>query len=304
MVAALASWLDARAHGGRWLVRIEDIDRPRTVAGAAERILEQLAACGLQPDAPPSYQSLNLLPYEQALRDLVQRDLAYPCRCSRKDIEAGWLRLGRHRARHADLIYPGTCAKTRTLGDAALTYGDSQPASAWRLRTAARFQASSSPASDVNHQHSSATTATRIQWQDRRCGPQAQDVNTQVGDFVLQRADGCFTYQLAVVVDDAAQGISHVVRGEDLIDNTARQILLQRSLGLPTPAYLHTPLVLGPNQEKLSKQNGAQAIDTSSPGAALQTLNQAALVLDLAASSGDIAGALQTWTDTWRDKFG
>jgi glutamyl-Q tRNA(Asp) synthetase len=138
---------------------------------------------------------------------------------------------------------------------------------------------------------------SRMDWQDRRLGPQQQDVQAAIGDFVLKRADGCFSYQLAVVVDDAAQGISDVVRGEDLADNTARQILLQRALGLPTPRYLHTPLLLGANGEKLSKQNGAQALDTSHP---LAALNQAAAVLGLPEQTGSVAQALEAWVGLWR----
>jgi glutamyl-Q tRNA(Asp) synthetase len=135
-----------------------------------------------------------------------------------------------------------------------------------------------------------------MHWQDRRLGEQAQDVAAEVGDFILKRADGCFAYQLAVVVDDAAQGITDVVRGQDLADNTARQILLQRALRLTTPRYLHTRLVLGPNGEKLSKQNGAQALDTDHP---LAALNQAAAVLGLAEQQ-EIANALANWVKQWR----
>ena len=141
-------------------------------------------------------------------------------------------------------------------------------------------------------------------WADRRLGPQQQNVEAEVGDFVLKRADGCTTYQLAVVVDDAAQNISHVVRGEDLADNTARQIVLQHALGLPTPIYLHTPLVLGANGEKLSKQNGAAPLDTTTPGAALAALARAAQVLGLSAPSGDNTGdALGAWVAEWAHTF-
>ena len=147
----------------------------------------------------------------------------------------------------------------------------------------------------------SAVGATVVHWSDRRLGPQQQNVESEVGDFVLKRADGCFAYQLAVVVDDAAQGITHVVRGEDLADNTARQILLQRQLGLPTPSYLHTPLVLGPNGEKLSKQNGAPAVDTSTPQAALAALTHAAQVLGLAPPGApQDAVPWAQWIDRWK----
>jgi glutamyl-Q tRNA(Asp) synthetase len=237
LVAALASWLDARAHGGRWLVRIEDVDAPRCLPGADAEILRQLAACGLLPDEAPQWQSRRQPLYQAALDRLVREGLAYPCACSRKDIEAASRALGRERQRHGELVYPGTC-RAGLAGKAPR---------AWRFRVPDGL----------------------VRWHDRLLGPQAQDVAAQVGDFVLKRADGLFAYQLAVVVDDADQGITHVVRGADLADNTPRQRLLQQALGLPAPAYLHTPLVLGANGEKLSKQNGAAPLDLSDPGAAL-----------------------------------
>ena len=263
LVAALASWLDARAHRGQWLVRIEDVDSQRTVPGADRLILAQLAACGLHADAPPTWQSARTPLYRAALDRLVAGALAYPCACSRKDIENATT-ADVPRPRHAELRYPGTC-RTGLHGKAAR---------AWRLRT-----------QDVH-----------TGWSDRAEGPQAQDVEAAVGDFVLLRADDCFAYQLAVVVDDADQGISHVVRGADLLDNTARQIWLQQCLQQPIPHYLHTPLVLGANGEKLSKQNGAQAIDTSEP---LHALNQAATTLGLPVQSGKVDQALAVWTAAW-----
>jgi len=266
LVAALASWLDARAHGGRWLVRIEDIDTPRCVSGADETILAQLAACGLLPDEAPLWQSERTAWYEQALASLVAADLAYPCTCSRSAIDLANAARGSARPRNGDRVYPGTCR------DGSQSTGPS----AWRMRTQA------APA--------------LLHWQDRRLGEQTQDLHTQVGDFVLRRADGLFTYQLAVVVDDAAQGISHVVRGEDLADNTTRQRWLQDALSLPVPQYLHTPLVMGRNGEKLSKQNGAQAIDTVAP---LAALNAAAAVLGLPVQSGNTSDALAAWTAAW-----
>jgi len=133
-------------------------------------------------------------------------------------------------------------------------------------------------------------------WTDRQLGTQQQDVTLAVGDFVLKRADGCFAYQLAVVVDDASQGVTDIVRGQDLADNTPRQILLQCALGLPTPRYLHTPLLLGPNGEKLSKQNGASALDSTEP---MQALNQAARVLGLTAHVGTVPAALAAWVSEW-----
>jgi glutamyl-Q tRNA(Asp) synthetase len=252
LVAALASWLDARAHGGRWLVRIEDVDTPRCVPGADPAILQQLAACGLVPDEAVVWQTQRNDLYATALQTLVTRGWAYPCGCSRKDIESA-----QTVARHSAAIYPGTCRHGL----------NGRPARAWRLNVQAVQAALGLP--------------TITHWQDRRLGPQQQNVGQEVGDFVLRRADGLWAYQLAVVVDDAAQGITHVVRGQDLADNTARQILLQAALGLPTPDYLHTPLVLGANGEKLSKQNGALALDLHTPQRVLTALNAAAQVLGL-----------------------
>jgi glutamyl-Q tRNA(Asp) synthetase len=268
LVAALASWLDARANNGRWLVRIEDVDTPRSVAGAADTILRQLADCGLDADEPPLWQSARGGLYQQALDQLVDSGLAYPCSCSRKDIEEALAALGRPHERHAELVYPGTC-RTGLHG---------KPARAWRLRVPPGV----------------------VRWTDRRLGPQQQDVEREVGDFVLKRADGLWAYQLAVVVDDAAQGVTDVVRGEDLADNTPRQILLQRALVLPTPRYLHTPLVLGANGEKLSKQNGARALDTRD---ALGALNAAAIALGLAPRTGPVKQALAAWVSQWRDSY-
>lgn len=293
LVAALASWLDARAHGGQWLVRIEDVDTPRCAPGTDHLILQQLSACGLQPDAPPVWQSQRSGLYQQALDQLVARGLAYPCACSRKDIETALSRLGRARARHGELIYPGTC-RNGLHGKAGR---------AWRLRTDAdAYAANRHPASVLPEQDATQSiTDTVIHWTDRRLGAQQQDVAAEVGDFVLKRADGCFAYQLAVVVDDAAQGITDVVRGEDLVDNTARQILLQQCLGFSTPRYLHTPLVLGEDGDKLSKQNGAEALDTSDP---LSALNSAACVLGLPVCAGSVAGALGGWVAVWRGLLG
>ena len=271
LVAALASWLDARAHGGCWLVRIEDVDLPRCVPGAGHTILQQLAACGLLPDETPVWQSQRSAHYQQALSLLISQHQAYPCACSRKDIETALQAHDQAKPRHGELVYPGTC-REGLHGKAGR---------AWRFRT---------DADRLTH------------WRDRHLGAQAQDVAREVGDFVLQRADGLFAYQLAVVVDDAAQGISHIVRGADLADNTARQILLQQALGYGTPQYLHTPLVLAADGEKLSKQNGAAALDTATPQAALAALQQAASVLGLAsAGNRDNRGiALAAWVEAWR----
>lgn len=296
LVAALASWLDARAHGGQWLVRIEDVDTPRCVPGADQTILQQLAACGLQSDEAPVWQSQRSALYLQALDQLVAADLAYPCACSRKDIELALAAQGGGKSRHGELVYPGTC-RHGLHGKTGRT---------WRLRTDRDSFEGNKPLAPIKPTQTAPKTIAPIDpslhWTDRRLGPQSQNVAQEVGDFVLKRGDGLWAYQLAVVVDDAAQGISDVVRGEDLTDNTARQILLQRALGLPTPRYLHTPLVLGTNGEKLSKQNGAQALDTATPEAALHALQQAARMLGLPAapthsSRGD---QLALWTQAWR----
>jgi glutamyl-Q tRNA(Asp) synthetase len=267
LVAALASWLDARAHGGTWIVRIEDVDTPRCVPGADEFILRQMAACGLASDEPVAWQSRRGVLYQAALDQLITAGHAYPCACSRKDIEAALNAAGLARERHHAAVYPGTCRPERG-GLRGRT------ARAWRFRV----------------------TPGMLRWSDRRLGLQSQDVSAEVGDFVLRRADGLWAYQLAVVVDDAEQGITQIVRGEDLSDNTPRQRLLQQALGLPVPGYLHTPLVLGDNGEKLSKQNGAQALDLANP---LAALNQAAAHLGLPAATGTLPESLAQWVNAW-----
>ena len=276
LVAALASWLDARAHGGRWLVRIEDVDGPRRVAGADALILEQLAACGLRPDETPVWQSHRSALYAQAMSQLQQGGWAYPCGCTRKEIEAAWRARGVRWPRHAEHPYPGTCRHGLA----------GKPARAQRLLTTASRAADAQP--------------LVIDWHDRRLGAVRQNVSAEVGDFVLQRADGPWAYQLAVVVDDAAQGVTHVVRGEDLADNTPRQIHLQRVLGLPTPQYLHTPLVRGPGGEKLSKQHGAHALALGDLLPALRMAG-AHLAINLGADTQDawLKAAVAAWRTRW-----
>jgi glutamyl-Q tRNA(Asp) synthetase len=270
LVAALASWLDARAQGGRWLVRIEDVDTPRCVPGAAETILAQLAACGLVADEPPVRQSDRGASYQAALNALQRDGQVYACACSRRDIESVWAARGIPIARHAEAVYPGTCRDG--------LHG--KPARAWRLRCG------------------SDEAPLVIDWHDRRLGAQQQNVTQAVGDFVLKRADGLWAYQLAVVVDDAAQQVTHVVRGEDLADNTPRQIRLQNLLGLPRPLYLHTPLVLATDGQKLSKQNGARALD---PANALPDLHAAAAALGLHASGFTVPALLASALAAWRE---
>jgi glutamyl-Q tRNA(Asp) synthetase len=238
VAAALASWLDARAHGGRWLLRIEDIDPPREQPGATAAIIDTLIRLGLHADGEPVLQSARGACYAAALDALVARGLAYPCGCTRREIADSQQRAGQAAARHGELVYPGTCRHGLPQG---------RTPRAWRLRV---------PAGTV-----------RID--DRLRGVTQQDVAAEVGDFVLRRADGLWAYQLAVVVDDAAQGVTDVVRGADLAGSTARQVVLARALGVPSPRWLHVPVVAGEDGDKLSKQNGATAIDAARPLPAL-----------------------------------
>jgi glutamyl-Q tRNA(Asp) synthetase len=223
LVAALASWLDARAAGGRWLVRVEDLDRPRVVPGAADAILDALARLGLGWDGEVVYQSERHLLYRRGLERLATH--SYWCGCSRREIADSSLGL----AVDGAPIYPGTC-RAGTRGE----------------RRALRVRVSDT-----------------IAFEDRLQGRQAQALERDIGDFVLYRAGGLFAYQLAVVIDDAEQGITDVVRGADLLDSTPRQIYLQRLLGVPTPRYLHVPVAADAAGEKLSKQTGAQPVEPS-----------------------------------------
>jgi glutamyl-Q tRNA(Asp) synthetase len=273
LVAALASWLDARAQRGRWLVRIEDLDTPRNELGAEQIILGQLAICGLVSDEEPMVQSTRLAAYEEALVQIAEAGQVYPCGCSRREVEQVLVTLGFLQERDEERVYPGTC-RAGLRG---------KPARAMRVLTVLGSE-------DIT-----------IRWTDRRLGRQRQNLTREVGDFIVKRADGIFAYQLAVVVDDAFQGITHVVRGEDLADNTPRQIHLQRLMGLPQPVYLHTPLVMGIDGHKLSKQNGAIALDVSDPVAALQ---KAAAVLQLprieALSVSEwLTAATRAWAARW-----
>jgi glutamyl-Q tRNA(Asp) synthetase len=238
LVAALGSYLDARAQGGRWVVRIEDVDEPRTQPGAGDAILATLEACGFEWDGPVVVQSQRTGSYREALDHLEAAGQVYPCGCTRKEIADSAL------ASDGARIYPGTCRHG---------LGPGRSARAYRVRT----------------------DATPIEFTDRLQGPQSQALSREVGDFVLFRADGYFAYQLAVVVDDAAQGITAVVRGADLLDSTARQIHLQRLLRLPTPSYLHLPVALNAAGEKLSKQTGATPAGPQSVADAFAFLNHA-----------------------------
>jgi glutamyl-Q tRNA(Asp) synthetase len=224
LVAALASWLDARAARGRWLLRMEDLDATRVHPGAADEILRALEGLGLTWDGPVVYQSVRAPQYEAALKRL--RPHLYWCGCSRREVADSALGLAADGAQ----IYPGTCRNGLAPGKSAR---------ALRVRTGGQ----------------------PIVFLDRVQGMQTQRLEREVGDFVLYRADGQVAYQLAVVVDDAEQAVTDVVRGADLLDSTARQIHLQRLLGQPTPRYLHLPVAVNRFGEKLSKQTGAAPLD-------------------------------------------
>jgi glutamyl-Q tRNA(Asp) synthetase len=228
LVAAVGSFLDARAAGGEWLLRIEDLDPPREMPGAADGILRTLEAFGFEWDGEVMYQSRRLKLYRDVLDALIQRGDVYPCACTRKEIADS-------STRGIDgPVYPGTCRAGLPAG---------KTARAWRIRV-----------EDIN-------TA----FDDRIVGRISQNLARDVGDFVLLRADGFFAYQLAVVVDDAEQGITDVVRGADLLDSTPRQIHIQQKLGLPILRYGHLPLVVNAAGEKLSKQTLAPALQTGNP---------------------------------------
>ena len=253
LVAALGSYLDARAQGGRWLVRIEDVDQARTQPGAVDAILSTLAECGLEWDGGIEYQSRRTEYYREALERLHSAGHAYPCSCSRREMADSALALDGGR------IYPGTCRHGLAPG---------RTARATRVRT----------------------NPVPIEFEDRVHGRMTQSVEREVGDFVLLRADGYFAYQLAVVVDDAGQGVTDVVRGTDLMDSTARQIHLQHLLGLPTPRYLHLPVAINAAGEKLSKQTGAPPADSRALVAALNFLGHAPPAALAGASAGELLG--------------
>jgi glutamyl-Q tRNA(Asp) synthetase len=258
MVAALASYLDARAHNGRWLIRIEDVDEGRAVPGAAEGILALLASLGMHSDGEVVWQSKRKHLYEAACAQLA--GAAYPCGCNRREIADSRLGL----APDGSAIYPGTCRNGLAAGREGRSI---------RVRV---------PEGE----------AATITFQDRFACSVTQRLDTESGDFVLKRADGFFAYQLAVVVDDGEQGVTDIVRGADLIDSTARQIYLQRLLGLPTPRYLHVPVIRNELGEKLSKQTGAGAIVAGDAAASLRTLMDAAGFLGLQL---DVANSLDSF---------
>ena len=249
LVAALAGWLDARRAGGQWLLRMEDLDTPRVIPGAGDAILRQLEACGLEWDGPVVHQNARLDLYQDAIRKLGTH--GYSCACTRKELEDSALAIDGSR------IYPGTCRGGLAPGKAAR---------AIRVRT----------------------VDEPIVFTDRVQGEISQSLETDVGDFVVRRADGLFAYQLAVVVDDAAQGITDVVRGADLLDSTARQIYLQQLLALPSPRYLHVPVAVNAAGEKLSKQ-------TLAPNAGPEDLRRALVFLGMNPPTGLAPRELLAW---------
>ena len=269
-MAALASYLDAKASGGRWLVRMEDLDEPRNVPGADRLILQQLQQLGMQWDGEVIYQSHRHTSYEVAFEQLRERGLLYPCGCTRKEIADSVLAL------HGEFPlgerpYPGTCREGLK---------PDRVAKSWRLWTDAGV----------------------ISFEDRWFGWQSQDVHAVVGDFVVRRADGQWAYQLAVVIDDAWQGVTDVVRGSDLLTSTARQVLLGKLLGLPGLRYMHIPVVMDDHGRKLSKQNGAPAIDTREP---LLVLEQAWVNLGFVQFGATdlqtfFSGAIERWSSGLR----
>jgi len=231
LVAAVGSYLDAKHHHGSWLVRMEDLDTPRCVAGTADDILRTLDAFGLHSDAAILYQSQRTAAYEEVLHELKTNGAVYPCCCTRKEIADSAL----HGVE--GLVYPGTCREGIPSG---------REARAWRVRTSALTLPSS-----------------LITFNDTLQGQITQHLENEIGDFVVKRADGLFAYQLAAVVDDVFQNITHIVRGADLLASTARQIHLQRLLSLASPAYMHLPVAVNTEGEKLSKQTLAAPVDSS-----------------------------------------
>lgn len=230
LMAAVGSYLEARTQGGRWLLRMEDLDPPREMAGAADGILRDLEALGFRWDGPVIYQSRRREAYEEALAKLGSE--VFHCACSRSEIADSAL------TGIEGPVYPGTCRDGLPPG---------------KLARALRVRVRSGD----------------ISFEDALQGPIRQDLSRDIGDFVIRRADGWHAYQLAVVVDDAAQGVTHVVRGSDLLLSTPRQLHLQTLLGLPHPFYMHLPVAVNAAGEKLSKQTGARPLDLSQPASAL-----------------------------------
>lgn len=270
LVAAVASYLDARAHRGQWLLRIEDVDEARTVKGADEAIIALLSRLGMQWDGEIVWQSQRKALYQRAADQLAQQ--LYPCGCNRREIADSHLGL----APDGSAIYPGTCRYGLADG---------------KVMRSLRVRVPEAPY-DV------------IDFEDRIAGHVMQRLSSESGDFVLKRADGFWAYQLAVVVDDAEQGVTDVVRGADLIDSTPRQIFLQRLLGVPTPRYMHVPVVRNADGEKLSKQTGAAALAADSDTAALALLGQSMQFLGFApVQAGSLAAFWERAAAAWAQRY-
>lgn len=293
LVAALASWLDAKANQGQWLIRIEDVDQERCKEEFSELIIDQLTRCGLQSDREVVFQSHRKHLYDGFLSQLAQKQLIYPCKCSRAQILNAWQAQQNntsqaHPTTAPSLVYPGTCRPR------------SSPYQPWMI---------SSPLTLKENEKISIrmkTTHQKVRWLDRRLGWVEQDVLLEVGDFVIKRADGPYSYQLCVVADDIDQGVTHVVRGEDLADNTARQILLYEHLLVPRPVYLHVPLVKNKEGEKLSKQTLAPALELDSMNSIISALKSAASHLGLEHSNASRQGLsehLRDWTHQWSRRY-
>lgn len=268
-VVAVASYLDALAHAGEWLVRIEDLDTPRTMAGTDQVILRQLQELGMRWHGDVWYQSQRLDAYQAAFDRLNAAKLVYPCGCTRREIADSVLHLHGHFP-DGERPYPGTCREGLASG---------RSAKSWRFRTPDGWQF----------------------FNDRWLGNQYQHVQQQIGDFVVRRADGIWAYQLAVVVDDAAQGVTDIVRGQDLLSSTARQRVLATALGLSAPSVMHLPLVIDERGLKLSKQNGAAALDTTEPLKALLAAWTHLGLGDLYAKS--VEQFWQLATERWSGQF-
>lgn len=253
LVSAVGSFLEARSAGGDWLLRIEDLDPPREVAGSARRIIRDLKNLGMEPDEQVLFQSSRFAAYQRSVDQLLEAGLAYPCACTRKDLPSSG-------------IYPGTC-RNGISGD--------------REARSIRFRVS----------HAACEFTDEIQ------GHIVDSLASSIGDFIIHRADGLYAYQLAVVVDDDYQGITQVVRGADLLDSTARQISLQRALGLPSPVYMHLPLALSPDGKKLSKRVQADPVKHQDPAFAVA---QALAFLGHRPPPGLALGPLWDWAlENW-----
>ena len=245
LAAAVGSYLDAKKYRGTWLVRMEDLDTPRCVPGAADDILKTLEAFGLHWEGEILYQSRRSAAYEEVLHKLQTLGAAYPCSCTRKEIADSAL-YGIDGP-----VYPGTCRNGIPAG---------REGRAWRVRTDKLISVRPEPVEGHEGFDKLSPNGSLIEFTDALQGHIVQHLETEIGDFVVKRADGLFAYQLAVAVDDAFQNITHVVRGADLLHSTPRQIHLQRLLGFATPAYMHLPIAVNAQGEKLSKQTLAPAV--------------------------------------------